>query len=103
MKYCLNLRLIVGLFFDKINALRAGEKLYEELLIWDNVSKTENPLIMRAKEDKYDWDKLKLMLDKLVLANDGYDHKNVREILIEIVPGYKPESGVNDILYKNKD
>ena len=50
-----------------------------------------------------DWEKLKLMLDKLVLANDGYDHKNVREILIEIVPGYKPESGVNDILYKNKD
>ena len=87
----------------KYTGLRAGEKLYEELLIGDNVSETENPLIMRAKEDKYDWDKLKLMLDKLVLANDGYDHKNVREILIEIVPGYKPESGVNDILYKNKD
>ena len=87
----------------KYTGLRAGEKLYEELLIGDNVSETENPLIMRAKEDKYDWDKLKLMLDKLVLANDGYDHKSVREILIEIVPGYKPESGVNDILYKNKD
>ena len=86
----------------KYTGLRAGEKLYEELLIGDNVSETENPLIMRAKEDKYDWDKLKLMLDKLVLANDGYDHKSVREILIEIVPGYKPESGVNDILYKNK-
>ena len=86
----------------KYTGLRAGEKLYEELLIGDNVSETENPLIMRAKEDKHDWDKLKLMLDKLVLANDGYDHKSVREILIEIVPGYKPESGVNDILYKNK-
>ena len=85
----------------KYTGLRAGEKLYEELLIGDNVSETENPLIMRAKEDKYDWDKLKLMLDKLVLANDGYDHKSVREILIEIVPGYKPESAVNDILYKN--
>jgi FlaA1/EpsC-like NDP-sugar epimerase len=87
----------------KYTGLRAGEKLYEELLIGDNVSETENPLIMRAKEDMHDWEKLKLMLDKLVLANDGYDHKNVREILIEIVPGYKPESGVNDILYKNKD
>ena len=87
----------------KYTGLRAGEKLYEELLIGDNVSETENPLIMRAKEDKHDWEKLKLMLDKLVLANDGYDHKSVREILIEIVPGYKPESGVNDILYKNKD
>ena len=85
----------------KYTGLRAGEKLYEELLIGDNVSETENPLIMRAKEDKHDWDKLKLMLDKLVLANDGYDHKSVREILIEIVPGYKPESAVNDILYKN--
>ena len=31
--------------------LRPGEKLYEELLVGDNVVKTEHPLIMRAAED----------------------------------------------------
>ena len=49
----------------KFTGLRPGEKLYEELLIGDDVSKTENPLIMRAKEDKYEWVDLKSLLDKL--------------------------------------
>ncbi|VVM24274.1 Nucleoside-diphosphate sugar epimerase/dehydratase [uncultured Gammaproteobacteria bacterium] len=31
--------------------LRPGEKLFEELLISDNVSETEHPLIMRAEEN----------------------------------------------------
>ena len=87
----------------KYTGLRAGEKLYEELLIGDNVSKTENPLIMRAKEDKFSWDELKLMLDKLVLVNNNYDHKSVRELLIKIVPGFVPQSEISDILYINKN
>ena len=49
----------------KYTGLRAGEKLYEELLIGDNVSETDNPLIMRAKEDKLNWDNLKLLLENL--------------------------------------
>ena len=36
----------------KYTGLRAGEKLYEELLIGGNVSQTDNSLIMRAKEVK---------------------------------------------------
>jgi len=32
-----------------------AKKLYEELLIGGNVSETENPLIMRAKEDMRTW------------------------------------------------
>ena len=43
----------------KYTGLRAGEKLYEELLIGDNVTETANPLIMRAKEDMIVWDELK--------------------------------------------
>ena len=34
----------------KFSGLRPGEKLYEELLIGDNITKTDNSLIMRAKE-----------------------------------------------------
>ena len=87
----------------KHTGLRAGEKLYEELLIGDNVSKTENPLIMRAKEDKLNWDDLKILLDGLRSAIDSSDHKNLRQFLIKIVPGFKPQSEISDILYKDKN
>jgi len=48
--------------------LRSGEKLYEELLIGDNVLETNNPMIMRAQEDTLAWNDLKLLLDKLEKA-----------------------------------
>ena len=83
----------------KYTGLRAGEKLYEELLIGDNVSKTENPLIMRAKEDKFSWNELKSLLDNLAVSNKKSDHYNTREILKKIVSGYKPEGDIQDILY----
>ena len=81
--------------------LRAGEKLYEELLIGDNVSKTENPLIMRAKEDKFEWVDLKSLLDKLSVSNKKSDHNSTREILKKIVSGFSPEGTIKDILYTN--
>ena len=87
----------------KYTGLRAGEKLYEELLIGDNVSKTANPLIMRAKEDELNWDNLKLLLENLRVANDSNDHEKLRNLLIEIVPGFKPQSEISDILYTNKN
>ena len=87
----------------KYTGLRAGEKLYEELLIGDNVSKTANPLIMRAKEDKLNWDNLKLLLENLRVVNDSNDLEKLRNLLIEIVPGFKPQSEISDILYTNKN
>jgi len=87
----------------KYTGLRAGEKLYEELLIGDNVSVTANSLIMRAKEDKLEWDKLKLLLEDLRNINDSDDHERLRDLLIEIVPGFKPQGEISDIFYKNKN
>ena len=83
----------------KYTGLRAGEKLYEELLIGDNVSETENPLIMRAKEDMYDWVDLKLMLDNLSNSNNNSDQVKSREILTQIVTGFNPEGEIKDILH----
>ncbi len=85
----------------KYTGLRAGEKLYEELLIGDNVSKTENPLIMRAKEDKFEWVDLKSMLDKLLVSNKKSDHNSTREILKKIVSGFNPDGTIKDILHTN--
>ena len=85
----------------KYTGLRAGEKLYEELLIGDDVSKTENPLIMRAKEDKFEWVDLKSLLNKLSVSNKKSDHNSTREILKKIVSGFSPEGTIKDILYTN--
>jgi len=83
----------------KYTGLRAGEKLYEELLIGDNVSETENPLIMRAKEDMYDWVDLKVMLDNLSNSNNNSNQVKSREILTQIVTGFNPEGEIKDILH----
>lgn len=86
----------------KYTGLRPGEKLYEELLIGDNVTKTENPLIMRAKEEMITWDELKISLDKLQNLNEEFDHEKLRQILIKIVPAFSPQSEINDIMHLNK-
>jgi FlaA1/EpsC-like NDP-sugar epimerase len=83
--------------------LRVGEKLYEELLIGDNVSKTANPLIMRAQENMLTWDELKELLDDLNNVNDSFDHVNLRKILIKLVPGFTPQNEISDILHINKN
>jgi FlaA1/EpsC-like NDP-sugar epimerase len=86
----------------KYTGLRAGEKLYEELLIGDNVSITANPLIMRAQEDMIAWNELKELLNNLNICNDNYDYVNAREILKKIVPGFKAEDEIKDILHIRK-
>jgi len=86
----------------KYTGLRAGEKLYEELLIGDNVSETDNPLIMCAQEDMIVWDELKPVLDGLSDAIDNNDCRRLRKLLIQIVPGFKPQCEISDILYKSK-
>jgi FlaA1/EpsC-like NDP-sugar epimerase len=87
----------------KYTGLRPGEKLYEELLIGDNVSKTNHALIMRAKEDMLTWKELGLSLDDLNEAIKKYDHELVRSILIKIVPGFNPQCEISDLLYKNNE
>jgi FlaA1/EpsC-like NDP-sugar epimerase len=80
--------------------LRPGEKLYEELIIGDNVSGTNNPMIMRAQEDMLEWSKLRLILNELQLGIEKCDQKKVRELLIKAVPDFKPQCDIKDILYK---
>ena len=84
----------------QFTGLRPGEKLYEELLIGNNVFETGNPMIMRAKEEMLVWDDLKLILDELEQAVDRSDQDKLRQLLIKAVPGFKPQSDITDILYK---
>ena len=83
----------------KYIGLRSGEKLYEELLIGDNVLETDNPMIMRAQEDTLAWNDLKLLLDKLEKAINSDDQKKLRELLIKAVPEFEPQCDIKDLLY----
>ena len=83
----------------KCTGLRPGEKLYEELLVGDNVSQTDSLLIMRAEESMLDWEDLKPILDQLNEAINNSDQEKVRELLIEAVPEFKPQCDIADLLF----
>jgi FlaA1/EpsC-like NDP-sugar epimerase len=80
----------------KINGLRPGEKLYEELLIGDKPLPTQHPSIMKAHEDFLPWSQLTLKLTKLQQALATNDVPLIRAILKKLVPGYQPEGDVVD-------
>ena len=84
----------------KYIGLRPGEKLNEELLVGDNTSKTDNPLIMRAEEDMLSWGDLKLILDSLKNETQECNQEKIRKLLIELVPNFQPQCEIVDILYK---
>ena len=80
--------------------LRPGEKLYEELLIDNNVTQTKHPLIMRAEENSLPWDELKEIIDSLRLAVDGCDHKEIRRLMIKANPEFSPQCEIVDLLFE---
>lgn len=79
--------------------LRPGEKIFEELLISGDTTKTENPRIMRAKEDMLNWSKLKPLLDSLYKEIINCNHEKIKLLLVEIVAEYKPQKKIADVLY----
>lgn len=82
--------------------LRPGEKLYEELLIGDNVTVTQHPMIMSANEDHLPWDVLKVRLTDLLSAVDQHDYSRVRQLLRETVSGYTPDGEIVDWIYQQR-
>lgn len=86
----------------EFSGLRPGEKLYEELLIGDNVSPTEHPMIMRANEEHLPWEQFKVRLAGLLEAVDRDDYERVRQLLRETVSGYKPEGEIVDWIHMKR-
>ena len=81
--------------------LRPGEKLFEELLIGSNVASTDNPLIMCAKEEMLEWNILKPILDELDKATKDGNYKEIRKLLINLVPEFEPQCEITDLLYED--
>ncbi len=73
------------------------------LLIGDNVRPTEHPLIMCAEEEVLSWDEIQYFLDGFDAATEVHDQVKIRSLLLEAVPGFKPQCGIEDLLYKNNE
>ncbi|MDD5462019.1 MAG: nucleoside-diphosphate sugar epimerase/dehydratase [Methylococcales bacterium] len=86
----------IGISFT---GLRPGEKLYEELLIGDNVSETSHARIMRAEEQVIPWIELEKMLVILEQATRDDDFEQVRSVLKRAVSGFMPQCEIGDLLW----
>lgn len=87
----------------KCTGLRPGEKLYEELLIGDNVYGTSHERILTAKEVMLDWEELDKVLVRLNKACDQMDQITIREILLAAPTGFKPTDGICDLVWQEKN
>ncbi|WP_394242553.1 polysaccharide biosynthesis protein [Vibrio astriarenae] len=81
--------------------LRPGEKLYEELLIGDNVERTAHERIMTAHEVHLPIDKYQELLDKLDVACHQMEHEKIRQLLLEAPTGFNPTDGVGDLVWNH--
>lgn len=79
-----------GAIAIEYTGLRPGEKLYEELLIGDNVKGTKHPRIMQATEEFYSQKKLQSLLENLKVSISGANIDDIKDSLTKIVDGYTP-------------
>jgi FlaA1/EpsC-like NDP-sugar epimerase len=80
--------------------LRPAEKLFEELLIGNNVTGTEHPMIMRAIEHEIPWERIQTVLDELLVVMRKFDCRRAREILLETIAEYRPADDIQDLVWK---
>jgi FlaA1/EpsC-like NDP-sugar epimerase len=86
----------------EFTGLRPGEKLYEELLIGDDVTGTEHERIMTANELFLTWDEYSVILDRLDIACHEFNHEAIRDILLKTPTGFAPTDGICDLVYQQK-
>ena len=86
----------------RFTGLRPGEKLYEELLIGDNVSTTEHKRILKAQEEHLPYEILTGLMEQLEKAEGEGDVEALKNILKDAVSGFSPEKQIVDIIYLQK-
>ena len=70
--------------------LRQGEKLYEELLIGNDVIQSQHPQIMQAKEASLSWVEVQEVINSLIKSYQNLNDEEIKKLLVQKVEGYKP-------------
>ncbi|EOB6645331.1 polysaccharide biosynthesis protein [Vibrio fluvialis] len=83
----------------EFTGLRPGEKLYEELLIGDNVEETAHERIMTAKERYLTLVEFEKHLNDLDKACHEFNHERIRELLLEAPTDFNPTDGIGDLVW----
>jgi FlaA1/EpsC-like NDP-sugar epimerase len=86
----------------EFSGLRPGEKLYEELLIGDEITPTQHPMIRRAQECSRPWSQMQAYLEQLLRACDRFDCEGVRKVLLETVNGFNPTDSIHDLIWQRE-
>ncbi|AIA76354.1 nucleoside-diphosphate sugar epimerase [Halomonas campaniensis] len=81
------------------SGLRPGEKLYEELLIGDDVRRTRHDRIMTSKERFWEWPRLETFLKELEQAFIETDHLRIRQLLQSAPLDYHPLGDIADLVW----
>jgi len=82
--------------------LRPAEKLYEELLIGNNITGTQHPMILRAIEHSWPWERVHGMLNESLAAMNRFDCPRALQLLGEIVIEYKPAPESHDLVWSRQ-
>lgn len=82
--------------------LRPGEKLFEELLIGEDITQTEHRRIMSAHETWLPWSDLEKILIKLDDACHQFDYDEIRRLMLQAPTGFVPKDGICDLVWNAK-
>ena len=82
--------------------LRPAEKLFEELLIGNNVTGTEHPMILRAIEHCLPWEKVSVLLENLLTTMSRFDCPRALDLLMQAVVEYKPAVEIHDLVWSRQ-
>lgn len=86
----------------QFTGLRPGEKLYEELLLGDNVTGTGHPKIMRAEEEFLSEEEIDRHTEALRAACDINDCEAIQSILLQAVSGFDAKDGISDVIWHRR-
>ncbi|KKO49383.1 nucleoside-diphosphate sugar epimerase [Arsukibacterium sp. MJ3] len=82
------------------SGLRPGEKLYEELLIGENVRQTEHSRIMAADEARLSWPEMAHLLTRLDQACDEFAVENIIELIRSAPTEFNYSCATSDLVVR---
>ena len=83
-----------------VTGLRSGEKLFEELLLGDNPTKTPHPKIHKVEDPFLSWELIKKDIDQLEYFLEKNKINKILKILKKLVTGFTPSNNVINLSKK---